>query len=297
MRRRTTFKALILLSTCAAIACAQERGGSSAEVGTIYGEPLVVLPVSPVVASATFAVRSGRAPGLADGDAVEGILLSSQCAQIGSAVVEAVVKNEVRALRIQVGPTEVEREWARLVDGGLDPVASAEKQQQVNASIFAGLSRVYDHGDDPESIFTTTLAGLGVPNSIWQMYLVEGRSPELRAALTPIGQVSASSVIAAAKDGLFRVLETRKLAYQVDDRIAASDVVFGLHLSEMRMSQREHSDGLSFNVHAAAYNYLQSRRAAWWRARVTESHLALTGPAAAGCDLQDLGANIAMRVR
>jgi hypothetical protein len=137
--------------------------------------------------------------------------------------------------------------------------------------IGEALLLVYDHGEDPDKVFGSSLAARGVSKAAWQSYSVQGKSKTFRQYLlqsAAIGPPMPSST--ALRTELRPVVERRILDEVIDRKISSEDPRFKAFLDEMHSSQALHQGGRSFTMNAKHYRYVKAKREEWWKARYSD---------------------------
>jgi len=212
---------------------------------------------------------------------------------------EFALNEQKRRLGVVVTDQEAEsasREYWKAADAD----AVAAKARDKTRALLDALNRVYDRGGAPKKVYEEFLAPLGVPELEWTACLVSGRTPEGRARLA--APLSVTGAYLTSQSGFMRgTLENYKLEAAVDQEIAAKDDTFRKYLPEWDATppspplwQRQVS------MPARHMDYLQAKRAEWWKARHGELHVVLNDPslaescratiAAHGIRLADAGA-------
>lgn len=288
---------LTVCGTTAGRAYAQS-GAAPVEIGRVAGTPITEPATTESTYVAGFWRTHGKLPDARDKAEYERTKQVTRCGLIQSQVTRAARDAEIQRRGIAVSDEDVsvlsKYYWSQH-----DAEAELAKYQAQNTAMADAMVRIYDGGQDAETVYTQAIAPLRVPKAAWQVNLArwtvaDGRAATIRAAATARAMTVGDyrqSLDAANR----RYLEQKRLDDAVDNEIAANDVQFRSYLDEWRRNSVEVNpyETRTRAVPAAHLAYLQQARAEWWRTRTNEIGVSFTSAeSVASCQLEPAGISI-----
>jgi hypothetical protein len=289
MNRRTISTLALVLCVVPLIGQAPASRSFSASSGSIEGVPIADkdFSFSRSAAVARFVSEQHRLP---DATADDGELLSHAteqvCGHLQAAVINAVRSAEQRRLAIAASQVEME-EYAKTRP--FDAARELAVKQEHARLILPALAEVYDRHQSPETVYSKSLADLGVNHDLWLMEVEQGSTSkghqQLEASMHFTVETLTSSYAAAVAGGLYRVpVERKKLDDAVDSLIAANDPVFRAYTAERK------AQPAGYAIPASHATYLQQKRGAWWKNATSRLNVWLSDPSLAStCQLTQMG--------
>lgn len=286
--------ALVLIAVSMPVAPANGQPATpSAKIqGSIDGQPIrdsVFAKPSRQDSELVFELQHGRpASTAADQQAITEYQQTIVCQKLGSAIREAARKAQKAQLGAAVTPEDIEA--ARREVTPMDPVATAARMREEATAVLAALSAVYDRQQDPDQVYEKDVRSHGISKTAWTMYLRRGRTPEGRANLVKQANASPEAISQAASTFDFRPrAEEQKLDRLVDEKIAADDPVFRTYLAEWHAAF-DNPDPKKHWMRQERVEYIQQKRAQWWKAQVAKLNVQLSDPSLGdACALGKLG--------
>jgi hypothetical protein len=272
---------------------AQQWSGSEHVFGTFLGRTITYRNASrPAAEAAATALRGGQ-PGVPPDEAeVAQAQARLECGTITGQIRDAVLALLIQEKGISVSEAELD-EQARARSLGAEFQAAAERQQALNAAMAEGLSLVYDHGENPDTVYESSQAVRGYSRATWESYLAQGKSASFRVYLSQAAGRVPKPPDTALRAGLRPALEVEKLDRAIDRDLAANDQLFETYVAEMEASKAAHPDGHSFTMSTDHYRYVRAKREAWWKARYSDLDVTVSDREEAGrCDIAALGLRV-----
>jgi hypothetical protein len=277
---------------------AQKSSSAPKQWGTINGEaiPDRTLNIQRDSAVTNFIYKHRRLPDTStDEQEIASELQRIQCGRLRDSVTSAAREIQKRQFGITV--TKKELDEVRRTMHLSDPAAAAAKLHAQSADILSALSAVYDTGEDPNQVFVRMIKPLGIDEGLWAVYyLWQGRQPQGRAiiaqglAMTPEAYAKGSASV-----DLRPLAERQKLEQAVDRHLASADPTFQAYLAE-RDRARQNPDPRKHWMKLEHSQYLDQKRAEWWRSQTSKLQVVLSDPSLlTTCGLRKMGVSTGER--
>jgi hypothetical protein len=268
------------------------------KVGTLNGKPLFVPERNP---AAAFAVQHDRPPSTAaDQQEVAAIAQSQVCSGIKSQIDAVARQAAQREFRISVSRDEVAKAAAN-AQAPSDLALDIERQRKVWITYNQAASEVFDHHQDPETVFRTLILPIwqGPPemaHKAWESNLVIWSTPvaRMRLAKMAAGAKGGKWAPEKAKEEMDKSIEHMLLSQKLDEAVVASlaaeDPQFRTDLKENPLwpGEPQITPGLQ---------YMGKKINEFWKSRHAQQQVTLDGhpKLADQCQLSAFGAKIANR--
>ncbi len=252
---------------------------TSPQIASVNGKPVL----APDDAARIFATQHSRqATTAADKQEVATLATQRKCDVIKLQVAHDAREQAKQEFAIAISPQEIEqanKEW----EATHDPAAELQKQRQFFTTLNFAASEI-DQGQNPDTVYQSLLAPMGVTKNEWEADLVQWREhPESR---THLAQTAATfskwtpqDVKQQMSKGTQKFLEQRKLDEAVDAQLAAQDPRFRAALAEEQKSTvRRGAFAGSSRVSQAAFDYLKQKRNEFWQARYAQQQVTFNDP-------------------
>jgi hypothetical protein len=267
--------------------------------GTINGKsiPDRVFNASRKLAIDKFVLMHQREPnGVADEQEIDADMRSTECGGLKGAVTMAAREVEKQQLGIVI--TQQDLRAARDASPPRDRMAEMAALQGRAKAILAAISAVSDQGQASGQVYEKMLKDQ-IPKNLWTVYVHDAKTSKGRRSLnetfakhlavTPEGVTKVEVSMAPWKP----IAENRKLEEAVDQQIAANDPVFRTYLKEFQASL-EKSNFKYYSVPTDHKQYMDQKRAEFWKAQASKLDVYLSDPSlAASCGLGDIGVRTA----
>jgi hypothetical protein len=229
--------------------------------------------------------------GAAEQQEVDRTIQSIRCDRLRSAIVSEARAEQLRQMGITVSSVDIDN--VRKTMPPVDPAADAHKLNERAASLLQALNAV-DHGQATDDAYTTFAKPHGITPEEWSVQLQQWHSPGGKAALArQLAVTPEAAAKALAAVDLRPLAEARKLDQAVDSRLASADRAFAEYLAERDKASQD-PDPRKQWMNQQHQQYLEQKRAEWWRNQISKLHVVLNDPRlATTCKLQqELGATV-----
>jgi hypothetical protein len=262
------------------------------QIGSVNGKPVF----APNDAETIFAARHGKsATTVEDKQEVAALAAQRNCDVIKVQVAHDAREQAKQEFAIAVSPQELEQANSEYI-ATHDPAAELQKQRQLFTTLNLAASEV-DQGQNPDSVYQSLLAPIGVTKNVWEADLVQWREhPESRTHLAQtaatFSEWTPQDVKQQMSSATRQLLERKKLEEAVDAQLAAQDPTFRTYLAEEQKDTVRHGAfARSAVVPHTASTYLDQKRKEFWQARYAQQRITINDPnLAQQCQL---GANVA----
>jgi hypothetical protein len=269
---------------------AQNIPPQSRSIGIVDGRPLTP-NVTREAAVARFRAKNLRPPsGPADEQQVASLFSRATCDYIEGQIHASAVTAQKR--RFAISASAAEGEALRLQYWTLHDAQAEAKQSQDNSiAVVTALNQVYESGMDSQEAYKKFIEPHGLPQSLWQANLEEGRTREGRAKLARPATLTADSIknTLGGAQAEVQLLEKQRLDEAVDQEIARRDATFRTYVDELHSKTirpnpfESQTRGMATDHRA----YIETKRAEWWQSHASEVNLVLFDPALAdSCGLK-----------
>jgi hypothetical protein len=153
---------------------------------------------------------------------------------------------------------------------------------------YTALAEVYVQGHEPQE------KPRRLAKFEWALYLHRGRSQQGRAQIAaPLSLSLEAYTKSKAAFDRAPVAEGMKLDASIDDSIADNDPEFRKYISQWRRGLQEPDPSKRW-IPAERKQYLDQKRADWWRNRIAKLYIVLSDPSLVEkCALPTLGVTVA----
>jgi TonB family protein len=238
--------------------------------GTINGKPIpeTAFQYNPQIEKIRLAAELNRPTASITDQELQTDIRKRLCQGLNGRIREAAKEEAMRELHITAAPQDIDAYRAKLQP--FDALAQSKWITERAALILNGLAAV-DRGQNAHQVYVQMMEPKGINEHEWELYLLQGRTPEGRAIFTK--QLSMTPDVmakGAAKMDLTYGAMSQKLDDTIDQQIAAKDPQFRTYLDHFNYALSHHS-GLPL----AEQRYVENQRAQWWKARESKVSVVL----------------------
>jgi hypothetical protein len=218
------------------------------------------------------------------------------CAALSGAISRGVRDRAKTELGVFASDAEVEAFRKNLFATAPPSKDGQARSSERLQALLVGLTAVYEQGRDPQQVYQQLVAPHNISKEDWAQNLYLGRTKEERQKLAR--KLAANTPEAFAKSetnyDARPAVEIQKINAAVDALLAASDPKFKAYLSEWNASMTHpRPNGTRFNVSTGVKDYLEQKRAAWWKAETAKLNVTLSDPSLyAACGLPAMGVTV-----
>jgi hypothetical protein len=176
------------------------------------------------------------------------------------------------------------------------PKEDQERSRERLQALIVGLTAVYDQGRDPQQAYQQLVAPHNISKEDWAQNLYLGKTREARQRLAR--QLAASTPEAYAKAeanwDARPAAEIEKTNAALDALLSSSDPKFKDYLREWNASMTHpRPNETRFSGRTVVKEYLEQKRAAWWKAEAGKLSVTLSDPSLyAACELPKMGVTV-----
>ncbi len=245
---------------------AEEQPGGAATLILVNGEPITdrVLRITDDTVRAKFSISSGRAPDvLKDAHELRDLRQQLESKALARAVRVLIKEQQVRRFGIHLSEEDLRERW-KSVSRNIRPVEDDRARAKARA-LCAGLSAVYDAGEDAEAVYSRELA-LVLSREEWQSHLERTSSPVARAQMRASLE-SNEWTFEEGREVIRQVLTDERLSQAIDVELIRSDPAYAEYV---RLAA---GDPPSPTVAEKGPQYRRAKQHEWWRARYREAQI------------------------
>jgi hypothetical protein len=281
---------LLVIFVASATACSQSKN-TPKPLGTINGRPIParVFNVTRIMAINALRRDGKLAPeGTADEPTIAAKIQDERCGSLrGDVAFEARAQ---AVIDFKIRPTQRDLDEALQHMRVADSVKEVTALHDRTAVIVNALSAVYDKGMAPDDVYRQMVASHGIPEELWKAEVKTGSTAEGRAMIARPLKVTPQMYSQAITKAQRSLAESNKLDATVNEMIASSDPVFRTYINAWDASRRVSVTGSVSHINDPIANqYMDKKRAEWWKARLSKLQIVLSDPSLAStCHLGEM---------